>query len=324
MLRGATLIAIYTYDYRGLRTRKVTTAAAPQGAQVVRYLYDEAWHLLEEVNATGAAIRTYVWADDRLYAQIDHVPSRKIIYFELDHLGTPRAALNQSGTVVWTWESDAFGAIPPNQNPSGLGVEIVNLRFPGQYYDQETGLYYNMHRYYDPTMGQYVQPDLIGLKGGSFSTYTYVRNNPLKWADPMGLTVYIVGNTPSEYSALQHSYDNVAGTQRGAQLINMMETSSTIYTITNEQDNNAYYNPKTNTISVDPNFHPAVSVGTGAQCSSQDQSTPQPASTDIILGHELGHAATGTLDDGPNNMNNVNQNENPIRSQLGLPPRTAY
>jgi RHS repeat-associated protein len=196
VLRGSTLLATYVYDYRGLRARKVTTAAAPQGAQVVRYVYDEAGHLAGEVGATGAPIRTYIWADDKLYAQIDHTPTDKEIYFEVDHLGTPRAALDQSGKVVWTWESDAFGAIQPNQNPSGMGVQVVNLRFPGQYYDQETGLFYNMHRYYDPTMGQFVQSDPIGLrggglKGGSWSTYTYVSGNPLRYIDPLGLDVTV-------------------------------------------------------------------------------------------------------------------------------------
>ena len=189
--RGATVIANYYYNYLGQRTRKTTTAAAPQGAATVIYHYDEWNHLIAETTGGGAPIRTYVWADDKLYVQIDHVPTKKIIYFELDHLGTPRAALNQSGAVVWTWESDAFGAIQPNQNPSGLGVEVVNLRFPGQYFDQETGLYYNMHRYYDSTMGQYTQSDPIGLygsglKGGSWSTYTYVNGNPLRYVDSRG------------------------------------------------------------------------------------------------------------------------------------------
>ena len=181
------LLASYTYDYRGLRTRKVTTAAAPQGAQVVRYTYDEAHHLIAETSGTGAAIRSYVWRDDTPIAQIDHVPSRRIIYLETDHLNTPRVARDQARNVVWTWDSDAFGATPPNPNPSGSGVVTINLRFPGQYYDQETGLHYNGFRYYHPGMGQYIQPDPIGLRGGTFSTYAYVGGNPLRWSDPRGL-----------------------------------------------------------------------------------------------------------------------------------------
>lgn len=69
-----------------------------------------------------------------------------------------------------------------------------------------------------------------------------------------------------------------------------------------------------NVISVDPNFHPDTQTTAGMQ----------PAPTDVILGHEIGHAITGAKDDGPNNMNNVNKNENPIRRHMNLPCRTAY
>ena len=208
------LLASYTYDYRGLRTRKVTTAAAPQGAQVVRYTYDEAHHLIAETSGTGAAIRTYVWRDDTPLAQIDHVPSRRIIYLETDHLNTPRVARDQARNVVWTWDSDAFGATPPNPNPSGTGVVTINLRFPGQYYDQETGLHYNGFRYYHPGMGQYIQPDPIGLRGGSFSTYAYVGGNPLRLIDPFGLYHCVQGavcDFPAIMDAKLQCFDQCTG-----------------------------------------------------------------------------------------------------------------
>jgi hypothetical protein len=80
--------------------------------------------------------------------------------------------------------------------------------------------------------------------------------------------------------------------------------------------NNAYYDPNVNVISVDPNFHPVVAVDNA--CGREE------ASTAVILAHEIAHAATGAVDNGPGWMNNVNWNENVIRPQLGLPLRTAY
>jgi len=86
-------------------------------------------------------------------------------------------------TTVWQWESPAFG----NAEPQIEGV-VVNLRFPGQYADEESGLYYNWNRYYDPQLGRYVTSDPIGL-GGGLNTYGYALGNPIRFYDPYGLWV---------------------------------------------------------------------------------------------------------------------------------------
>ena len=70
-----------------------------------------------------------------------------------DHLNTPRLITNAANRTVWEWPLDTFGAGAANENPSGLGVFSFNLRFPGQYYDAETGLHYNYFRDYDPSVG---------------------------------------------------------------------------------------------------------------------------------------------------------------------------
>ena len=106
-----------------------------------------------------------------------------------DHLGTPRMVTDASGNSVWEWISTPFGESLPNQNPQNqAGKEFVmNLRFPGQVFDQETGLHYNYFRDYDPKAGRYVESDPIGLKAG-VNTYGYVNQRPTRNIDPMGLS----------------------------------------------------------------------------------------------------------------------------------------
>ena len=109
--------------------------------------------------------------------------SAETFFVHADHLGTPQALTDASGAVVWRADYDPFGRA--TVDPSST-VEF-NVRFPGQYFDAETGLHYNYYRDYDPDTGRYLQPDPIGLKGG-VNTYTYADNNPLRFVDPLGLS----------------------------------------------------------------------------------------------------------------------------------------
>jgi RHS repeat-associated protein len=92
--------------------------------------------------------------------------------------------------VVWKNDNtEPFGNSMPDENPSGLGQFAYNLRFPGQYYDQETGTSYNYFRDYDPITGRYIESDPIGL-GGGINTYAYVNANPLQYSDSDGLQIF--------------------------------------------------------------------------------------------------------------------------------------
>ncbi|MFT7562352.1 MAG: RHS repeat-associated protein [Flavobacteriales bacterium] len=109
-----------------------------------------------------------------------------VSYIHSDHLYTPRYATNSDGDVVWRWISGAFGNELAANDPDLDGVMTeVPFRFPGQYFDGETGLHYNHFRYYDASLGRYLTSDPIGL-GGGINTYGYAQQNPVNFIDPTG------------------------------------------------------------------------------------------------------------------------------------------
>jgi RHS repeat-associated protein len=187
--QGTSLLATYFYDYRNRRTRKETTAAAPQGTGVVVYHYDQWDRLIGETRGDGTPLRTYAWQEEQPLAVIEHAAvssPERILYLELDQLGTPRKAKDASGKVHWRWDSDGYGSTPANEDPDGDGLKTtINLRFPGQYYDRESGLHYNWNRYYSPRLGRYISSDPIGLEGGD-NQYGYALANPISYTDPTG------------------------------------------------------------------------------------------------------------------------------------------
>ncbi len=102
-------------------------------------------------------------------------------------MNIPRLITDSDGNTVWRWDGEAFGNTPPQAEVTGAGQFVFNLRFPGQYYDSESGLNQNNYRDYDPTTGRYVESDPLGFGGGQISTYGYVKGNPLSHIDPWGL-----------------------------------------------------------------------------------------------------------------------------------------
>ena len=113
--------------------------------------------------------------------------SKSIYYAHNDHLGTPHMLSDGNGMPVWSAVYDPYGRATVNEDVDNDGSKVtLNFRFPGQYHDAESGLYYNYFRYYDPDTGRYITSDPIGLDGG-FNTYAYVENSPGRYTDPVGL-----------------------------------------------------------------------------------------------------------------------------------------
>ncbi|WP_445367700.1 RHS repeat-associated core domain-containing protein [Methylomonas sp. BW4-1] len=124
-----------------------------------------------------------------LHEQDNTQASSSTYHYHLDHLGTPRELTDTDGKIVWSARYRAYG------NLALADVQEIDnpLRFQGQYYDQETGLHYNLNRYYDPNAGRFIHQDPIGLEGGA-NVYRYAPN-PMNWIDPLGLTC---SETPNE------------------------------------------------------------------------------------------------------------------------------
>ena len=140
-----------------------------------------------EYGASGQAVQETVYLGDIPVA----VAKQGTLYpIYADHLGIPSVITDASQREIWRWEEhEPFGNSLANEDPDSDGVKFeYHLRFPGQYFDVETGLHYNYFRDYDPSTGRYVESDPIGLAGG-LNTYGYVGGNPVNGVDLFGLQV---------------------------------------------------------------------------------------------------------------------------------------
>jgi RHS repeat-associated protein len=185
----------YSYDARN----QLVEAEGPEGK--VLFEYDAFGR--RTLKQSGTSKTEYVWCGEQLAREIitsgdkqetrdylylpgTHTPfalriDGHVYYYHCDHQGTPQRLTDTQGRIVWAAEYSAFG-----QARVHVAVIENSLRFPGQYYDSETGLSYNRFRYYSAELGRYITPDPVGLLGGS-NGYRYVGNDPLNKTDPLGL-----------------------------------------------------------------------------------------------------------------------------------------
>jgi RHS repeat-associated protein len=171
-------VASYAYDPLGRRVKKVV------GGEVTWFLYAEEG-LIGEFDAQGKPLRTYGWRPGTEWqsAPLWMRVGTQVYYYLVDRVGTPQKLVDADGQVVWSVETEAYGAghVAPGS------IVTNNMRFSSQYYDEETGLHYNLFRYYDPRLGRYLNVEPLLEMSNRTNYYEFADNNPLLRADRMGL-----------------------------------------------------------------------------------------------------------------------------------------
>lgn len=243
-------LASYRYNNSGLRisktagghttyylyeNRQLSAELNEQGRVTRQYIYaaEQPVAIIDTPQGTQTATQDSV----AMLAQVGHdlvavfkswvsAPAQ-IAYLHTNHLGAAELVTDDSGNAVWRAEYQPYGklvavsaagrshAASGKPGSNGAPAFRLNLRLPGQYEDDETGLYYNDHRYYDPARGRYLTPDPLGL-GGGINSYAYVSGNPLKYIDPTGLILFAFDGTENT--------DDVAWLDaKGSSLSNVVE-----------------------------------------------------------------------------------------------------
>ena len=252
-------------------------------------------------------------------------------FYHGDALGSTRGITGSTQAATDSTLYDGFGI-----TVSRTGTTPTPFGFVGasQYQtDSDSGLQLLGHRYYDPSIGRFLSSD--PAKAGT-NWYAYCDNNPLGNADPSGLQPPTIGPgfTPAQRDKIRKMLKAIKGTARGRELLGPGGLPVVIEPLLPGDINGPFpysfpdvpgpRRPPTRwVIRFDPDVRGPLLLLMPPKGKPQEPYEGHPLPIQM-LGHELGHAETGIDDGGPNHMSNVDQNENPISSQLGLPTREAY
>ena len=174
------------YVYNALGQQVGRTVGSGPSAVVTLSVHDLTGNRIAEHDDTGAVLREYIWLDGRPLAVVEGGQTYQLHW---DQIGRPVMATDSTGAVVWAASYLPFGGI--DLVWVDTGVLTQNLRFPGQWFQAETGLHQNWMRDYDPTTGRYLQADPLGLVDGP-SVYGYAKQSPVRYADFNGQKVVLV------------------------------------------------------------------------------------------------------------------------------------
>ncbi|WP_246110551.1 RHS repeat-associated core domain-containing protein [Saccharopolyspora dendranthemae] len=263
----------YRYDPFGRRVSKRCLGLDGQLVEQIEFSWD-GYVLVEQAHTwpdRAGDIRITVWdyepgtvrpVSQRERAPLRHVPQQwideRFYSIVTDIAGSPTELVDDQGSIAWFHRTTLWG----NTLEQGRTGAYTPLRFPGQYADPETGLHYNVHRYYDPTNGNYASADPLGLSAGP-NPYRYVAN-PHLWTDPLGLTpcyVYRAVNTRDRMRlrmgmGLKPKAERIRDRNRSADshvLHGSRVKTRFISTTTNLDKTRRYYDPRNGVVKIDLN-----------------------------------------------------------------------
>ena len=276
-----------------------TCVSSPWTSQTV-YQYDGDGHRVRRIDINGVQTTFVYGADGALAMEYTTAasgltPSRQ--YLTDDQLGTTRAVTGAAGVQPEFHDYKPFGEEIQGSAggwrtsvPQYSGLGDVRLKFTGKERDAETGLDYFGARYFSSAQGRFTSPDKPFADQHqddpqTWNLYSYVRNNPLKFVDSTGTDLRLAANATKQerkdFAAAQKYLSKDVGEKA---ILNTLQQSATVYTVTFNNNGDDSFDPNTNTVSWDPRSALATQDNAGML----NGGTQTPA---LGLGHELDHAA---------------------------------
>jgi len=286
----------YRYDPLGRRAAK--QRMAPDSVTVVEqidFTWDGSQLVEQDHDTTHITTWDYAPGEHRPLVQVETTGDRQKWFDQrfyaivTDLIGTPTELIDSAGALAWHEHTTVWGAALARLTSRAS----TPLRFPGQYFDAETGLHYNYHRYYDPTTARYVTADPLGL-APSANPYAYVEN-PTKWIDPLGLMKCDTANALADWQSQRYQFGNQQFLLDKGDMAHILERHSPEFWDGSVKPTQTFFDKGTSIGSIQDNISSVLGqnrdVLINTPSNSIYQITGKVNGTDHVLGINRGHIA---------------------------------
>ena len=285
----------YRYDPLGRRVAK--QRLAPDAITVLEqidFTWDGSQLVEQDHDTTHITTWDYAPGEHRPLTQVETRSGQerydqRFYAIVTDLIGTPTELVDAKGALAWHEHTTVWG--------EALGrytsTTSTPLRFPGQYFDAETGLHYNYHRYYDPTTARYASADPLGL-APSPNPYAYVEN-PTRWIDPLGLMKCDTANALQNWSSQRYQFGNQQYLMDKSDMAHILERHSPEFWDGSVKATQTFFDKGTSIGSIQDTISSVLGQNREVLANSPMNSAYQVTGTvngkDYVLGINRGHIA---------------------------------